>query len=84
MITNTGLYAGRPPLGRVAPLPEFVRRVGTDLRLGQLVRITCVTEVPDEVVAGYDAPYPTPESKTGLLMFPGLVPSEPDHPRRRR
>ncbi len=80
VITNTGLYAGRPPSEEWLRFREFVRRVGTELRPGQLVRITCVNEVPDEVVAGYDAPFPTPESKTGVLMFPELVPTEPDHP----
>jgi len=80
VITNTGLYAGRPPSDEWLRFREFVRRVGTELRPGQLVRITCVTDVSDEVVAGYDAPHPTPESKTGLLMFPELVPTKPDHP----
>jgi haloalkane dehalogenase len=80
VITNTGLYAGRPPSDEWLRFREFVRRVGTELRPGQLVRVTCVTDLPDEVVAGYDAPHPTAESKTGLLMFPELVPVEPDHP----
>jgi haloalkane dehalogenase len=80
VITNTGLYAGRPPSEEWLRFREFVRRVGPELRPGQLVRITCVNEVPDDVVDAYDAPFPTPESKTGVLMFPELVPVEPDHP----
>jgi haloalkane dehalogenase len=80
VITNTGLYAGRPPSDEWLRFREFVRRVGTDLRPGQLVQLTCVTDLADDVVAGYDAPHPTPESKTGLLMFPELVPTEPNHP----
>ncbi len=80
VITNTGLYAGRPPSDQWLRFREFVRRVGTELRPGQLVQITCVTELADEVVAGYDAPHPVPESKTALVMFPELVPTEPEHP----
>jgi haloalkane dehalogenase len=80
VITNTGLYAGRPPSDEWLRFRAFVRRVGTELRPGQLVQITCVREVPDEVVAAYDAPYPVPEAKTGLVMFPELVPTEPEHP----
>ena len=80
VVLNTGLYSGRPPSDEWLRFREFVRRVGTELRPGQLVRITCVTELPDEVVAAYDAPHPTPESMTGPLMFPELVPTEPDHP----
>jgi haloalkane dehalogenase len=79
VITNTGLYAGRPPSEEWLRFREFVRRVGTELRPGQLVQITCVTDLADDVVAGYEAPHPTPESKTGLVMFPELVPTEPDH-----
>jgi haloalkane dehalogenase len=80
VITNTGLYAGRPPSDEWLRFREFVRRVGTELRPGQLVEITCVTDIPGEVIAGYEAPHPTPESKTGLVMFPELVPTEPEHP----
>lgn len=80
VILNTGLYSGRPPSEAWLRFRDFVRRVGTDLRPGQLVRITCVTPVPDEVVAGYDAPFPTPESKTGVVMFPELVPTGTAHP----
>ncbi|MFN2469802.1 MAG: haloalkane dehalogenase [Gaiellaceae bacterium] len=80
VVMNTGIFAGRPPSDEWLRFRAFVRRVGTDLRPGQLVRITCVEELADDVVAGYDAPHPVPESKTGLLMFPELVPTEPDHP----
>jgi haloalkane dehalogenase len=80
VITNTGLYAGRPPGEAWLRFRAFVRRVGTELLPGRLVQITCVTELPDEVVAGYDAPFPVPEAKTGVVMFPELVPTEPDHP----
>lgn len=80
VIMNTGVGAGRAPSEEWLRFREFVRRVGTDLQPGQLVRVTCVTELPDEVVAAYDAPFPTPESKTGPLMFPELVPTEVDHP----
>jgi haloalkane dehalogenase len=80
VVTNTGIFAGRPPSEEWLRFRAFVRRVGTELRPGQLVQITCVTELSDEVVAGYDAPHPVPESKTGLVMFPELVPTESDHP----
>ena len=80
VVLNTGIYSGRPPGEAWLRFRAFVRRVDTDLRPGELVRITCVTGLGDDVVAAYDAPYPTPESKAGLLMFPELVPDEPEHP----
>lgn len=80
VILNTDVGAGRAPSDEWLRGREFVRRVGTDLRPGQLIRISCIQELRDEVVAGYDAPYPVPESKAGPLMFPELVPTELDHP----
>jgi haloalkane dehalogenase len=80
VVLNTGVGAGRPPSDEWLRFRDFVRRVGTEFRPGQLVRVSCVTDVSDEVVAGYDAPHPVPESKTGPLMFPELVPTEADHP----
>jgi haloalkane dehalogenase len=80
VVMNTGVFAGRPPSDQWLQFRQFVRRVGTELRAGQLVRITCVSELPDDVVAAYDAPFPVPEAKTGVVMFPELVPTEPEHP----
>jgi haloalkane dehalogenase len=80
VVMNTGVFAGRAPSDEWLRFRDFVRRVGGELRPGQLVRISCVTELPDEVVAAYDAPFPTPESKAGVLAFPELVPTEPEHP----
>jgi haloalkane dehalogenase len=80
VVLNTGLYSGRPPGETWLRFRDLVRRTGTDFRAGQLIRITCTSELTDDVVAAYDAPFPTPESKTGILMFPEQVPTEPDHP----
>jgi len=80
VILNTGIGAGRAPSEEWLRFRDFVRRVGTDLVPGQLVRITCVTELDDAVTEAYDAPFPTPESKAGILAFPELVPTEVDHP----
>jgi haloalkane dehalogenase len=80
VILNTGIGAGRAPSEEWLRFREFVRRVGTDLVPGQLVRISCVSEIPDDVAEGYNAPFPTPESKAGILAFPELVPTELGHP----
>jgi haloalkane dehalogenase len=80
VILNTGIGAGRAPSEEWLRFREFVRRVGTDLVPGQLVRISCVTELDDEVVEAYNAPFPVPESKAGVLAFPELVPTDVDHP----
>jgi haloalkane dehalogenase len=79
VILNTGIGA-RAPSEEWLRFREFLRRVGTDLIPGQLIQITCVTELADDVVEAYNAPFPTPESKAGVLAFPELVPTESDHP----
>jgi len=80
VILNTGIGAGRAPSDEWLRFREFVRRVGTDLVPGQLIRSSCVNEIADEVVEAYNAPFPTPGSKAGILAFPELVPTELDHP----
>jgi haloalkane dehalogenase len=80
VILNTGIGAGRAPSPEWLRFREFMRRVGTDLLPGQLIRISSVTELEYDVVEAYNAPFPTPESKAGPLAFPELVPTEIDHP----
>jgi haloalkane dehalogenase len=80
VILNTGIGAGRPPSEEWLRFRDFMRRVGTDLIPGQLIGISAVTELAEDVVEAYNAPFPTPESKAGVLAFPELVPTEPDHP----
>jgi len=80
VILNTGIGAGRAPSEEWLRFRAFVRRVGAELVPGQLIRISCVGELPDDVVEAYNAPFPTPESKAGVIAFPELVPTEVDHP----
>jgi haloalkane dehalogenase len=80
VVMNTGLYSGRPPSDTWLQFRELVRRTGTEFDPGRLIQLTCVRGLADEVAAAYNAPFPTPESKTGVLMFPELVPTEPVHP----
>jgi len=38
------------------------------------------SELAPDVVAAYEAPFPTPESKAGAAQFPVIVPTEDDSP----
>lgn len=80
VILNTGIGAGRAPSDEWLRFRAFVRRVGSDLVPGQLIRISAVGELDDEVVEAYNAPFPVPESMAGVLAFPELVPTAIDHP----
>jgi haloalkane dehalogenase len=80
VLLNTGVGAGRAPSPEWLRFRAFMRRVGPEIVPGQLVRISAVTELADGVVEAYNAPFPTAESKAGVLAFPELVPTELDHP----
>ena len=51
-----------------------------EFKVGRIVSGGCVSDVPPEVVAAYDAPFPNDESKAGARQFPMLVPVSPDDP----
>jgi haloalkane dehalogenase len=79
VILNTGLD-GRAPSETWLRFRELVRAAGSDFQAGRMVRRGVARGLPDELVAAYDAPFPTPESKAGVLAFPEHVPIEPEHP----
>jgi haloalkane dehalogenase len=80
VILNTGVGGGRAPNDVWLRFRDVVRTAGGDFQAGRLIRTACVRGLSDELVAAYDAPFPTPESKAGPLMFPEQVPTEPEHP----
>jgi len=51
-----------------------------EFHVGGIVNGGCVTELPAEVVAAYDAPFPDDRYKAGARQFPMLVPISPDDP----
>ena len=80
MIRNTGVGGGRPPSETWLRFREVVRAAGGDFQPGRLIRTAAARGLADDVVAAYEAPFPAPESKAGVLAFPELVPTEPEHP----
>jgi haloalkane dehalogenase len=51
-----------------------------EFHVGGIVRGGCVTDLPPEVIAAYDAPFPDDRYKAGARQFPVLVPISPDDP----
>jgi haloalkane dehalogenase len=76
VILNTGLFTGRVSKGFMA-WREFAEK-NPDLPVGFVIQGATTTELADDVVAAYDAPFPTVESKAGAAQFPLLVPIEED------
>jgi len=80
VIMNTDVGGGRPPNETWLRFRDVVRAAGGAFQAGRLIRTSAVRGLADDVVAAYDAPFPVPESKAGILAFPELVPTEPEHP----
>jgi haloalkane dehalogenase len=77
---NTGLPVGEAGMPDVwHQFREMVETV-EPLDVGQLVNSGCVNDLDDDVLDAYRAPFPSEEYKAGARAYPGLVPTEPDHP----
>jgi haloalkane dehalogenase len=76
VILNTGLFTGRVSKGFMA-WRDFAERT-PDLPVGFVLQGATSSELPEDVVGAYEAPFPTPESKAGAAQFPLLVPTTDD------
>lgn len=76
VIMNTGLFTGRVSKGFMA-WREFAERT-PDLPIGMIMQGATTTDLDPDIVAAYEAPFPSPESKAGAQMFPLLVPLDAD------
>lgn len=76
---NTFLPTGDTPLGR--PF-EVWRRASQrpEFDAGKIVQNGTVSQLPDDVVAAYNAPFPNESYLAGAREFPLLVPTTPDDP----
>jgi haloalkane dehalogenase len=80
VIMDTGLFTGHQEMTDAwIAFREFVERT-EDLPVGFLVRGACHTDPGDEVIAAYEAPFPTAAAKAGARAFPLILPTRPDAP----
>ncbi len=80
VILNTALFSGHAPAGPgFMKWRSFVEKT-PDLPIGFIMGRSAVTEWPEEVLAGYEAPFPDARYKVGAHRFPLIVPLDPDQP----
>ena len=80
VIMDTGPFTGHQRMSdNWLKFRDFVRN-SEDLPVGFLVRAGCKEDPGDDVIAAYEAPYPSEESKAGARAFPLILPTEPDSP----
>ena len=77
---NTGLPTGDQPMPEIWHQFRSVVQTAPRIDVGRLVQAGCRRRMPDEVRAGYDAPFPDESFKAGPRAMPGLVPTTPDDP----
>ena len=77
---NTFLPTGDAPAGEAFLRWQEFSQKAPSLPIGNIVKGGCTTDVPPEVVAAYDAPFPDDTYKAGARKFPLLVPTRPDDP----
>ena len=77
---NTGLPTGDNHMGAAFDAWRRFSQDTPELPVGRIVAGGCVTELSEQVVAAYDAPFPDESFKAGARQFPVLVPNRPDDP----
>ena len=77
-VLNTSLFTGPPSEGFLR-WKAFATR-GDDIPIGLVMRRSMVVAWSDEVIAGYEAPFPEAAFKVGVQRFPAIVPTSPTDP----
>lgn len=73
------------PTGDAPPTEAFVQwrrftREKPNFQIGRVISNGTVTDLPADVAAGYDAPFPDDAHTAGARILPSLVPTSPDDP----
>lgn len=77
---NTGLPTGDTDMGEAFLAWQKFSQETPQLPVGRIVAGGCTTQLGDDIVAAYDAPFPDETYKEGARQFPVLVPTRPDDP----
>lgn len=80
VVANGFLPTGDHRLPLVFHVWQTFARVTPYFPIGKIVRLGCTSRLPREVVAAYEAPFPSHEYKAGPRALPLLVPSRRDDP----
>jgi haloalkane dehalogenase len=80
VLMQTGPFTGHQRMSDAwMQFRDFVRD-SAELPIGFLIKGGCKRDPGEEVIAAYEAPHPTPESRSGHRAFPLILPLTPDAP----
>ncbi len=77
-LLNTSLFTGPPSEGFLRWRAFAVRH--EDLPVGVVMHRSLIITPSEEVIAGYEAPFPDAAHKVGVRRFPEIVPTAPTDP----
>lgn len=77
---NGGLPTGDQVMPKAFNAWRAFARYSPWFPIGKIIQKATITELPDGIVAAYDAPFPSSKYKAGARAFPMLVPTSPDDP----
>jgi len=77
---NGGLPTGDHEPPRIFKIWRAFARWSPWFPIGRIVDSGTVTDLDKDVIAAYDAPFPSARYKAGTRAFPKLVPTTPDDP----
>lgn len=80
VVSNTALPTGNVPMPESFMKWQAYSQHSETFDIGKVIDLGTSRPLPDEVMAGYSAPFPTEEYKAGARMFPMLVPIKSDDP----
>lgn len=80
VVSNTGLPTGHGPASDAFLEWQRFSQDSPHFPIGRIVAGGCTSELSDEVVAAYDAPFPEDAYTAGARIFPSLVPTSPEDP----
>lgn len=78
--SNTTLPTGQHPMPEAFLKWRAYAAHSESFDIGKVVNMGTVQDLAPEVIAGYNAPFPSEEYKAGARIFPSLVPIEPGDP----
>ncbi|MEO1201949.1 MAG: haloalkane dehalogenase [Pseudomonadota bacterium] len=77
---NGGLPTGDQAMPKAFRQWQRFARYSPYFPIGKIIDKGTVTQLSAEVIAAYDAPFPSSKYKAGARVFPTLVPTRPDDP----
>lgn len=80
VLANGGLPTGDQQMPRAFRTWQAFARWSPWFPIGRIIQSGTVSTLADDVIAAYDAPFPSARYKAGARRFPALVPCTPDDP----